>query len=122
MDFGGDSMKTIRFVILTVMAGVAAHADFSYITVTKSPAGETTTKHYIKGQKLITDSPTSLTIMDLEAQTMTTVNKTQKTYTVRPFSDLGNPPQLPRPSPASMKTSKRPASIRISMVSTRKSW
>jgi hypothetical protein len=89
MNFGGDSMKTIRLVMLTVLAGLAAHADFSYITVTKSPAGDTTTKHYIKGQKLITDSPASVTIMDLDAQTMTTLNKTQKTYTVRPFSDLG---------------------------------
>jgi hypothetical protein len=81
-------MKTIRLVLLTVVAGIAAHADFSYITVTKSPAGETTTKHYIKGQKIVSDGPTSVTIMDLDAQTMTTTNKTQKTYTVMSFADL----------------------------------
>ena len=81
-------MQTFRFLILAAIAAAAAQADFSYITVTKSPAGETTSKHYIKGQKLITDNGTTMTIMDLDAQTMTTINKTQKTYTVRPFSEL----------------------------------
>jgi hypothetical protein len=81
-------MKTIRLAMLTVIAGLAAHADFSYITVTKSPAGERTSKHYIKGQKIVTDDGSAMTIMDLDAQTMTTINKTQKTYTVRSFADL----------------------------------
>jgi hypothetical protein len=81
-------MKTIRFLMLTVIAALAAHADFSYNTVSKSPAGERTSKHYIKGQKMITDDGDRMTIMDLDAQTMTTVNKTQKTYSVRPFSEL----------------------------------
>lgn len=81
-------MQTIKFLVLTVIAAAAAHADFSYITVTKSPAGETTSKHYIKGQKLITDNGTTVTIMDLDSQTMTTVNKTHKTYTVKSFSEM----------------------------------
>lgn len=81
-------MKTFRLLLLTVIAGVAAHADFSYNTVSKGPAGDTTSKHYIKGQKLITDNGTTVTIMDLDAQTMTTINKTRKTYTVKSFSDL----------------------------------
>jgi hypothetical protein len=80
-------MKTIRFLMLTVIAALAAHADFSYNTVSKSPAGERTSKHYIKGQKMITDDGDRMTIMDLDAQTMTTINKTQKTYSVKPFSD-----------------------------------
>jgi len=83
-------MKTIRFLMLSVIAALAAHADFSYTTVSKSPAGERTSKHYIKGQKSITDDGDRLTIMDLDAQTMTTINKTQKTYSVRPFSELYN--------------------------------
>jgi hypothetical protein len=83
-------MKAIRFLMLSVIAAVAAHADFSYTTVSKSPAGERTSKHYVKGQKLITDDADRMTIMDLDAQTMTTVNKTQKTYSVRPFSELYN--------------------------------
>jgi Domain of unknown function (DUF4412) len=81
-------MKTIRFLVLSVVAALAAHADFSYTTVSKSPAGERTSKHYIKSQKMITDDGDRVTIMDLDAQTMTTINKTQKTYSVRPFSEL----------------------------------
>jgi hypothetical protein len=81
-------LQTVRFLMLTAIAAAAAHADFSYITVTKSPAGETTSKHYIKGQKLITDYTDRTTIMDLDAQTMTTINKSQKTYSVRSFTDL----------------------------------
>jgi hypothetical protein len=88
MEFGGVTMKTIRLLILTALAGIAAHADFSYITVTKSPGGDTTSKHYIKGQKIITDTATTVTIMDLDAQTITTINKTQKTYTLKSFNDL----------------------------------
>jgi hypothetical protein len=83
-------MKTIRFLMLTAIAALAAHADFSYNTVSKTPAGERTSKHYIKGQKMITDDGDRMTIMDLDAQTMTTINKTQKTYSVRPFSELYN--------------------------------
>jgi hypothetical protein len=83
-------MRTIRFLMLSVIAALAAHADFSYTTVSKTPAGERTSKHYIKGQKMITDDGDRLTIMDLDAQTMTTINKTQKTYSVRPFSKIYN--------------------------------
>ena len=83
-------MKTIGFLMLSMIAVLVAHADFSYTTVSKTPAGERTSKHYIKGQKSITDDGDRLTIMDLDAQTMTTIDKTQKTYSVRPFSELFN--------------------------------
>jgi hypothetical protein len=83
-------MKTIRFLMLSVIAALAAHADFSYTTVSKSPAGDRTSKHYIKGQKSITDDGDRMTIMDLDAQTMTTINKTQQTYSVKLFSELYN--------------------------------
>lgn len=76
--------------MLAALAGIAAHADFSYTTVTKSPAGERTSKHYIKGQKIVTDDGSKVTVMDLDAQTMTTIDKAQKTYTVRPFAELFN--------------------------------
>ena len=65
-------MQTIKFLVLTLVAAVAAHADFSYITVTKSPAGDTTSKHYIKGQKSVTDNGSTVTILDFDAQTVTT--------------------------------------------------
>jgi hypothetical protein len=76
--------------MLSVIAALAAHADFSYNTVSKSPAGDRTTKHYVKGQKMITDDGDRVTIMDLDAQTMTTINKTQKSYSVKTFSELYN--------------------------------
>jgi hypothetical protein len=81
-------MKTIRFRILTAIAAAAAHADFSYITVSKTPAGERTSKHFIKGQKSIADDGSTVAIMDFDAQTLTTIDKTRKTYTVKPFSEL----------------------------------
>jgi hypothetical protein len=81
-------MQTVRFLALAVVAAAAAHADFSYITVTKGPAGETTTRHYIKGQKSITDNGSTVTIMDFNAQAVTIVNRPQKTYSVKAFSDL----------------------------------
>jgi hypothetical protein len=81
-------MKTTRLFLLTGIIAAAAHADFSYTTVTKSPGGETTSKHYIKGQKSITDNGSTVIVMDFDAQTMTTVNKPQKTYSVKSFSDL----------------------------------
>jgi hypothetical protein len=84
-------LKTLRFLMLTVVIAVAAHADFSYITVSKTAAGERTSKHYVKGQKLITEDGDRVTVMDLDAQTMTTINKAQKTYSVRPFSEFLNP-------------------------------
>jgi hypothetical protein len=85
-------MKIVRFAILTIAAGLAAHADFSYVTVTKSPGGETTSRHYIKGQKIVTDNGNTVTVMDLDAQTMTTIDKKRKTYSVTPFSALSAQP------------------------------
>jgi hypothetical protein len=81
-------MKMTRVFVFTVFAGIAAHADYSYTVVTKSPAGESTAKHYIKGQKSITDNGTTVTVLDFDAQTMTIINKTKKTYSVKPFSEI----------------------------------
>jgi hypothetical protein len=81
-------LTSIKYLILTLSAALAAHADFSYISVSKTPAGARTSKHYIKGQKTITDDGDHVMIMDLDAQTMTTVNRTRKTYSVKTFSEL----------------------------------
>lgn len=83
-------MHKIGFLTLSMFLAASAHADFSYITVTKSPAGEHTSKHYIKGQKMINDEGDTVIVMDLDAQTLTTVNKVQKTYSVKAFSELSN--------------------------------
>lgn len=81
-------MQTVKFLMLAAIAAVAARADFSYTTVTKTAMGEHTSKHYIKGQKMITDNGDTVTVMDLDAQTMTIINRTAKTYSVKPFSEL----------------------------------
>ena len=86
-------MKAIRISMLALACALAAHADFSYTQTRKggpaaAAAGDPTTKHYFKGQKMKMESSTSSTIMDVDAQTFTTINHAQKTYTVRKFSDL----------------------------------
>jgi hypothetical protein len=76
-------------IILTLAGAVLARADFSYTTTRQGAANEAGTKHYLKGQKMMIDSGRTVTIMDFDAQTITTINNTDKTYRVRSFSDIG---------------------------------
>jgi uncharacterized protein DUF4412 len=86
-------MQIARILMLALVAGAAARADFSYTMTRKSSgpqtAPEQATKTYLKGQKLLTDTGSIAILMDFDAQTVTTINKTQKTYTVMPFTQLG---------------------------------
>jgi hypothetical protein len=77
------------FVLLS--ATLAARADFSYTTTTKTTVGGNNqpSKHYFKGQKMRTDSGDTSIIIDFDAQTMTMINNRQKTVTVRSLSDIG---------------------------------
>jgi len=89
-----DFMKAIRGTVLALICVAAAHADFSYTQTRKSApgaasAGDQTTKHYLKGQKMKMDSGTTAMILDFDAQTITSINHQQKTYTVHPFGELG---------------------------------
>ena len=94
-------MQTARILILAWAAGVAARADFSYTNTQKSgvgamsAAGEQVSRVYLKGQKMATVGNMAI-VMDFEAQTITSINKTAKTYTLKPFSQLG---QARRESP-----------------------
>jgi len=86
-------MKSAAFVILCLAAVLPANADFSYTSTRKSSqampgAGPQVTKHYLKGQKMKVDSGDTSMIMDFEAQTVTTINNRNKTYSVAKFSDL----------------------------------
>jgi hypothetical protein len=76
-------------IILTLAGAVLARADFSYTTTRQGATNEAGTKHYLKGQKMMLDSGRTVTIMDFDAQTITTINNTDKTYRVRSFSDIG---------------------------------
>jgi hypothetical protein len=90
-------MKTAYLTILALACSLTARADFSYTQTRKSAsgmagaaasaAGNQTSKHYMKGQKMKTDSGSTALIMDFEAQTITTINNDQKTYTVTKFAD-----------------------------------
>ncbi|MGD1068908.1 MAG: DUF4412 domain-containing protein [Bryobacteraceae bacterium] len=93
-------MRTTTLLALTLCLGAAAHADFSYTTTRKTTGGmmasmagaaggPQTSKSYFKGQRMKTDSGSTATIIDFEAQTITTINPTKKTYTVKSFSDIG---------------------------------
>src|SRR5450755_243601 len=85
---------------MVLVAASSAFADFSYITTLKpsgnAPSGNApsadggqTIRRYYKGQKMLNDTGSAATILDFDAQTVTTINKSQKTYSVRPFGDLG---------------------------------
>jgi hypothetical protein len=90
-------MKTAALTAILFVATFTAHADFSYTTTQKATGGQmaamapgsnTTSKFYLKGQKMKTDTGDTATILDFDAQTITTVNNTQKTVSVRKFSDI----------------------------------
>ena len=86
-------MKSAAVVILSLAAVLPAHADFSYTSTRKSSqatpaAGPQVSKHYLKGQKMKVDNGDTSTIIDFDAQTLTTVNNRDKTYTVTKFGDL----------------------------------
>jgi hypothetical protein len=80
-------------------ASLTASADFSYTTTQKMTGGamaamagasaDCTSKIYFKGQKMMTSTGDTATLMDFGAQTITIVNNAQKTYTVRKFGDMG---------------------------------
>jgi len=89
-------MKAAYLLTLTVATSFTALADFSYTTTTKgsgsgpmAAAMNRTTKHYLKGQKMKMDSGETAIIFDFDAQTFTSINNTNKTYKVTPFSELG---------------------------------
>jgi hypothetical protein len=87
-------MKTATLLVVTLCASATAYADFSYTTTRKAQgstaaAAPSSTKYYYKGQKMMTDSDAVTMIMDFDAQTVTTINKSQKTWSVRKFGDVG---------------------------------
>jgi Domain of unknown function (DUF4412) len=87
-------MNTGCILTLTLACATVAHADFSYLQTRTSaggppPAGDTVTKHYLKGQKMKIETARASTIFDFGAQTTTFIDNQAKTYSVTPFADLG---------------------------------
>jgi hypothetical protein len=86
-------MTVSKLLLLAFAAGTAAHADFSYTTTRKGAsipgaAADQASKHYLKAQKMMTDTGDKATIIDFEAQTITTIDRAKQTYAVLKFSDL----------------------------------
>lgn len=90
-------MKTAAFFTVVLLAGtVAARADFSYTSTSKATGGSmaamagnmnTNGKVFFKGQKMRNDNANTSTIIDFEAQTVTTINHQTKTATVAKIGD-----------------------------------
>lgn len=79
-----------KSALVLIAAAVFARADFSYTTTRKGAGPDSSTKNYLKGQKMLIDNGRTSTIMDFDAQTMTTINHSEKSYSVRKFSELGS--------------------------------
>ena len=85
-------MKTVTLLALTLCAS-SAWADFSYITTRKNSgvaagAAPSITRHYFKGQKMLTDNGDTATLIDFDAQTVTNIQKSKKSYTVVKFNEV----------------------------------
>jgi hypothetical protein len=90
--------KTTALVFISLAASLTAYADFSYITTSKTTGGsmaamagamaDRTNKFYFKGQKMMIATGDIATVIDFDAQTVTTINNAQKTYDVKKFSDM----------------------------------
>jgi hypothetical protein len=90
-------MRAMCVLLLMLAVGLTARADFSYTMTMKAsggmmaaaPANNRVTKTYLKGQKLKMDTGPTAMILDFDAQTITNIDQTQKTYTVTKFADMG---------------------------------
>lgn len=84
-------------MIILLATTLAARADFSYTTTTKTEGAMAAmaggvnnppSKLYFKGQKMKMDTGDTATILDFDAQTITTISNKAKTISVRNFNDL----------------------------------
>jgi hypothetical protein len=92
-------MRLALVVAVTALTCITLQADFSYTTTRKTTGGMVaqmanmgpyTSKIALRGQKMKIDNGSSIMVMDFDAQTLTTINPSAKTYTVQPFSQLSN--------------------------------
>jgi len=90
--------RSATLFTVVLAASLTASADFSYTTTQKMTGGsmaamagtnaDRTSKIYFKGQKMMTSTGDIGLIMDFGAQTITTINNAQKTYSVKKFGDM----------------------------------
>jgi len=92
-------------LLATFALAMPAHADFSFTSTSKTggamggmAGAPSVSHHFYKGQKMKFDTGSTVMIMDMDARTITTLNPSSKTYTVRSMDDLmkqsGNMPDV----------------------------
>jgi len=77
--------RSVNLPVLALLTAVAAHADFSYTTTTRTSgsAPAQTTKQYLKGRKMKLESAAGAVVIDGDRGTITTIDNKQKSYSVR---------------------------------------
>jgi uncharacterized protein DUF4412 len=90
-------MKAFTLLALAALGAVSALADLSYTTTEKTTGGtlavfasaadNRTTKYFLKGKKMKVDKGDNALILDFDAQTITTINHTAKTVSVKGLDD-----------------------------------
>jgi hypothetical protein len=83
-------MKRLSMALVLLAGG--AWADVTYNTVTKNSTGGVvnTAKTLLKGNKIKTDLGHSVTVMDFDAKTVTTIDTSNKTYRVTPIAKMAD--------------------------------
>lgn len=76
--------------ILLLLASAFARADYSYTMTSKASMGgnPSVSKYYYKGNKMKMEMSNTVMIMDFDAQTITTLNPQDKSYTVKSFAEV----------------------------------
>jgi hypothetical protein len=110
-------MKIATLLALAFALHSPARADFSYTITHKATGGSMgaalaagasgTTKFYVKGSKMKTDDGQHATIIDLDAQTVTTIDHNMKTIAVRSLKDVAQAAKAPAVSIDVRETGQR---------------
>src|SRR5690348_13323210 len=89
-------MKRAILLFIPIAVVFTAYADFSYTTAPKTTGGLAAgaaalsgSKYFFKGQKMKMETAETAVILDFDAQTVTGINNRQRTYSVTPFSEIG---------------------------------
>ena len=89
-------MRTAALLAFTVALSIGARADFSYTSTRKTTGGmmaamagaaNGTSKVYFKGNKMRSEEGDTVSIVDFDAQTITTINNAAKMYSVRSLNE-----------------------------------
>jgi hypothetical protein len=95
--FPGDTNVMRLLPLFALALTLPLHADFSYKSTRKTGGamasmmgnqGPAVSTYYYKGDKLKIDNGATATVIDFGAQTITTINNTAKTVTVKGFGEM----------------------------------